>query len=94
MYTQKAINKGMHLTIIFINERTEIQTTIESKPRPRKNVQEKMTLYFTHKSSLRSRVRESFGQPQDEIQTFDRNWKVTEHWHSGYSLYACSEANV
>lgn len=73
MYTQKAINKGMHLPIIFINERTEIQTTIESKPRPRKNVKEKMTLYFTHKSSPRSRVRKSFGQPQDEIETFDRN---------------------
>ena len=36
MYTQWAINKGLHLKIIFINERTEIQTTIESKPRPRK----------------------------------------------------------
>ena len=46
MYTQKAINKGMHLTIIFINERTEIQTTTESKPRPRKNVQEKNDVIF------------------------------------------------
>lgn len=87
MYTQWAINKGLHLKIIFINERTEIQTTIESKPRPRKTSRKKVTLYFTrYKSNPRSRSRESFGQQQEEIETFGRNWKVTDHWHKGYSL--------
>lgn len=67
MYTQNAKNKGKCFGMIFINERTEIQTTIESKPRSRKTSSKKKIHYILPANLVQGqepKVRECFGRQQ------------------------------
>lgn len=96
MYIQYAINKGKRsqLSLWMKEQKFKLQWSLSQDSGKRPEKKWRYILPTNLVQGQEPKVRESFGQHQDGVETFDGNWKVTEHWHSGYSLYECSETTI